>query len=321
MAPDVVDEPRGAEPPGQGDGGADGEDRCPQGHERVAVEQRHRAVGDVVTVEAVHRRGPKADGGETALGAANGLGRAGGPRSEQQQVEVRRIGLRPIDDGAGRHAAVALDPLGGGRIIDQDDPVVVETEVESGDQRRTLEVGDEQLTVRAPHVVGQCLAPPSGVDPRDHCSGQGGTSQPQQVVGNVPQQDADVERALPAHLGQHRGPGRGLVDHLPPAPLLVLEPETDAVVLRSSHQQVGHTRDEGVDAHRPSSTSRLWIAVPSRPSTSHRVDWANPTPVVPNRVRASRQTHSPTGGRTMDTVRSGLMNEAEPNAARPTRRC
>ena len=43
------------------------------------------------------------------------------------------------------------------------------------------------------------------------------------------------------------------------------------------------------------------------PCTSHRADWATPTPGMPMAVEASRHTHSPTAGRCMYTVRSGLM--------------
>ena len=272
MTPDIVDESRGTEPPGQSHGGPDSEDGRPQGHQRVAVEQRHRAVSHVVPIEAVHRGGPLANGGQAALGAPDGLGRAGGPRGEQQQVEVAGFGLGRVDDGAGRHRAMGLDGLFGGRIVDQHHPVIAETEVEPGHQRRPLGVGDEQLAVRASDVVGQRLTAPRGVDADDHGPGQGGATQPQQEVGNVPQQDAHVERPLATKLLQQRPPGGALVDDLPPAPLLVLEPETEAVVLGASDQQGGHGHRVGVGTHRPSSTSRLWIAVPTLPVTSHRVD-------------------------------------------------
>ncbi len=67
--------------------------------------------------------------------------------------------------------------------------------------------------------------------------------------------------------------------------------------------------------HRPDLHAEVLDGTADPALPSHSADSAAPIPGVPNRVRASRQTHSPTGGRWRETVRSGLMNELEPNSS------
>ncbi len=85
--PDVVEEGRRAEAGPHRNGRTDHDRGPPQRHERVAVEQRHRAVTDVVRRVAVPGRRHPRDVGQPALGAADGLRHAGRPGREDQQVQ------------------------------------------------------------------------------------------------------------------------------------------------------------------------------------------------------------------------------------------
>ena len=85
---DVGEEARRAEAARQRHRRAHRQRGCPQGHDGVAVEERHRAVADVVALEPVARRGAAGDGGQAALGAAHRLGVPRGARGEEQQEEV-----------------------------------------------------------------------------------------------------------------------------------------------------------------------------------------------------------------------------------------
>ncbi len=99
--PDVGEKARRAEAARQRHRGAHRQRRSPQGHDGVAVEERHGAVTDVVAFESVGLGGPTGDGGQATLGAPHGLGVAGGARREQQQQEVVGRHGSPADDGPG----------------------------------------------------------------------------------------------------------------------------------------------------------------------------------------------------------------------------
>ena len=194
----VVEEGGGAEAGPHGDGGPDHDRRPPQRHEGVAVEERHGAVADVVGRVAVARGGHLGDAGQPALGAPDGLGDAGRPRGEDQEVQRVLVDVfRPLDQCPGRRrAGEPGHQLLVARAPDDEHLVVGHTEREPFEQRGSVGVGDDHGAVGGPHVGGERLAPSGRVDPDDRRARQRGAVQPEQVLGPVGQEQADVGRTI-----------------------------------------------------------------------------------------------------------------------------
>ena len=76
------------------------------------------------------------------------------------------------------------------------------------------------------------------------------------------------------------------------------------ILRRRSRTPAGRTRRVGGQR---GATSSAWVARPTRPRSSYRTLSATPMPPRAIRVSDSRQIHSPTGSRSMYSVRSGLM--------------
>ena len=107
---------------------------------------------------------------------------------------------------------------------------------------RPLGVGDHHLAVGAEDVAGQGLAPAGGVDPHDDRAGQRGGPQPEDVLGHVAEQHADVEGTGAGHRSDPRGAAGAGRDDLAPAPLLVLEAEARDGRRRPGPEELGHAR-------------------------------------------------------------------------------
>jgi hypothetical protein len=157
------------------------------------MEEGHGAVGHVVTLEAVGLGGDDGDGGQPTLGAADRLGRARGPRGEEQQEEVLRGRAGSSHQGPGIGTQVGLQHRRVLRGVDQDELSGSQGEVETLEERQSGAVGDQQPTVGAADVLGQGLAPACRVDPHHHRPGQGGSTQPEEVLGDVGEEDPDVQ--------------------------------------------------------------------------------------------------------------------------------
>ena len=79
-------------------------------------------------------------------------------------------------------------------------------------------------------VPGQLVAPVGGVGPDQHRAGQGGRPHPEHVLGDVVQQQGDVERPRSPERGQDGGPGGLGLDHLVVRPGAVDEQQARPVV-------------------------------------------------------------------------------------------
>ena len=77
---------------------------------------------------------------------------------------------------------------------------------------------------------------------------------------------------------------------------------------RTSSSRTGSPARHSARTQLRGATSRAWFPRPRRPTSSHRMLSATPTPLGSIRETASRHTHSPTGRRNRWTVSSVLMN-------------
>ena len=194
--PDVGEKARRAEPAGQRHRGAHGQRGGPQRHDGVAVEERHGAVADVVALEpvdladarpAMAARRPWVQ--RTALGSPvvpdvkSSRRRSSGATSPDGPDARRGRRRGSIDAGRGtrRSSTRRMRSIG-------------DVEVEALEEPGARVVGHEELAVGEADVAGQLLAPPGGVDPDHGRPGQGGGSQPEQVLRHVVEQDPDVGR-------------------------------------------------------------------------------------------------------------------------------
>src|ERR1044071_511933 len=77
----------------------------------------------------------------------------------------------------------------------------------------------------------------------------------------------------------------------------------------------GSARPGAQPAHpRPGTTSTACAERPTGPRSSYTVDAATPTAPGPRKVSATRQSHSPTGGRSTCTV-SSVLRKAQVSAS------
>ncbi len=141
-----------------------------------------------------------------------------------------------------------------------EDPVGIEPEIETGEQVGARAIGDDDLAVGEADVAGQFFAAPGGVDPDDGGAAQRRATQPEEVVGSVVEEHADVERTGTAQTSGQRGAAVALGHHLAPRPRAVLEENAGSVVLGPGPQEVGH-RLGGVGWRR---RHRLMMSPPPR---------------------------------------------------------
>ena len=287
VAADVVEEGRGAEARAQGHGGPHLDRRPPQGHEGVAVEERHRAVADAVRRVAVAGAGHLGDLGEPSLGAAHGLGRARGARGEEEEVQLLR-GDRP----GPLHQALGRPPGGRGGVLEagqavpvllgahHQDPLGPHPEVEPAQQMGALIVGHHELAVGGPHVGGQRLAPAGGVDAHHGRPGQGGAVEPEEVLGHVGQEHAHVERSRAAERGGQRRPAR---PRRPP-------PRARSTCRWRRGPLAGRRPPGRPGGGRRWSRRRSRPRLPSRPRSGSR---SHQGPVEPVHVRGAAERHHP----------------------------
>ena len=162
-AADVVEKARRVEAAGDGHRSSHGQGRRPQGHDGVAVEQRHGAVTHVVFLEAVGLGGAHRDGGQAPLATAHGFGVARRARCEEQEEKVLRRHLGPHHVG-GRDLPASRTgprPLEAGAVLGlfhAEDAVAGHRHVEAVEEPRTGCVGHEQLAVGETDVSGELLS-------------------------------------------------------------------------------------------------------------------------------------------------------------------
>ena len=163
------------------------------------MEQRHRAVGDVVPLEAVRRRRAQGDRGQAALGAPDGLGRAGRPRGEQQEEECSRGRLAHFGESSG-------GPLPGGsragRVGGRCPPGAPgprDPEVSRRPTRAPSASVMSSCAVRTQDVVGERLAAARGVDADHHGAGQCGAPNQNRNSGTFPRRMPTWNGPGPAH--------------------------------------------------------------------------------------------------------------------------
>ncbi len=216
--------------------------RRPGGHQRVAVEHRHRVVGHLLARQQQRRH--LREEGEAARRADDRLGRTGRARGEEQQqrgggVERGRadlLGRRSIAR-VGREQLVVL-----AAADDEDTRRAVETvEDDTVEEGSVCRLGDHDGAVGGPEVGGQLVTATRRVD-ADHCRAtQGCAGDEEEVLGRVVHQHAHVpgpgvDRSPRRHQGR---PHPRLGDDVAPRPLLVLEQQGRSVVLAATEQQLG----------------------------------------------------------------------------------
>ncbi len=101
-------------------------------------------------------------------------------------------------------------------------------------------VGDDQLAVGEDDVAGQLGPAPGGVDPDHGGTAQRGGTEPEQVLGDVVEEDADMERPrYPKGVGQGGAPV-ALGHDLAPRPGGVVGMQAGPVVVGPGQEQAGH---------------------------------------------------------------------------------
>jgi len=98
------------------------------------------------------------------------------------------------------------------------------------DQREETLVGDQELAVGMGQVPGQLVTSMGGVAADHHRAGEGRPSHPEHVLGDIVEQQSDVERTRLAQRGQRRRPLGLRRGHLGVGPRSILVGETDVVV-------------------------------------------------------------------------------------------
>ena len=197
----------------------------PAGEQRRGVEERERGVDDVVVGQLGDGGDVGAGAGDAALGAAHRLGQAGraGGEDEQEEVVVRGRS-RGRRDGA---AAVERGLVAG--VVDDQDPFGRDGVRRVVEQAGEVARGHQGLAVGVVDELGQLLAAVGRVDPDHDRARQRAGDEPEQVVGHVVEQDADVRRPLRvADLGERTPP-----DASPP------RPARGSVHVRSSYFRAG----------------------------------------------------------------------------------
>ena len=128
--------------------------------------------------------------------------------------------------------------LVGGLVYDED-VLGGQAGVEPGQEGEVGRLGDEELARRVPDVASQLGAPAGGVDADDDGPGQAGRPQPHGELGNVVEEDADVEGTGPATLDEKGGPVGALLHDLGPGPRPVLEAQARCRVAGPLAQEGG----------------------------------------------------------------------------------
>jgi hypothetical protein len=214
--------------------------RSPAGHQLVRVEQRHRLVADVAAADAAVRADVPRDPGEALLGADRRLRLAGGAGGEDQQIGRARIerGVRVGCAGEGR------ERLAPARRIDDERALGGDAGVEPREEPRVALLRHDQRAVGVADVARQLRAAARRVDADDGRAGKGRRAEEERVLGDVVEQDADVEprpaRKRPPEGEQPRGALERRSNVRAPAPRFLLEAQRRRVVGGALAQQVPH---------------------------------------------------------------------------------
>ncbi len=199
-----------------------GQSGRPQRHDRVAVEQRHAAVVDVVAVMAELLGRRVRDPGQAALAALDGLGRSGRSRREEQQ-EQRLL----VDAGARPSGRPGVRRRGRGTRGRR--RAGTGTASRPWSRSRSRLMPGVSVTISWQSACRMSAARPSeprvGFSPTIGGTGQCGAAEPEHEVRHVVEQHADVKRCraevLVAQRTRQGRPGRRFTDHLVPGPVAV----------------------------------------------------------------------------------------------------
>ena len=128
---------------------------------------------------------------------------------------------------------------------DDEDLVLVHPEVQPVQQGGPLGVGHDHGAVGGAHVRRQCPAPPGRVDPDDGRAGQRSAVQPEEVLGTVGEEHADVRLVGADQRAGQRPPCRALQHRLAPGPAPVAVHDPGAIVGGPGGQHGGDGRHDG----------------------------------------------------------------------------
>ena len=154
------------------------------------------------------------------------LGHPRRARREDEEVEVLVVRRRRRC----RRSAVRRRAPCRGRRVDDEQPLVGHRRLDAVEEGEQVAGGDQRLAVGVVDQLGELLAAVGRVDADDDRARDGPGDQPQQVVGHVVEQDADVRRPVGvAHVGEPGGSPPALLDQLAVGPLPVLVEQGGAV--------------------------------------------------------------------------------------------
>ncbi len=211
--------------------------RRPQSHQRVAVEERHAAVADVVAVDVVLGAVRVGQPRQTPLAAPHCLGHSGSARGEEKQEQRRRVDtevdLRRLD-------VMCCNLVRVRRVVDQDETIFGQPEVQAGKLLVACFVGDDQLAVDVPDLSLEFSSTPGRIDADDRGPGQGRAAEPEQELRIVLEKNSDVKRSGRAKRLRKRAARCALAHHLVPAPVLRPRPQTQVLITETVDQ---HLRD------------------------------------------------------------------------------
>ena len=173
--------------------------------------------------------------GESALRTPHGLGEAGRSGGEDQEVEIlfqhRSLGI------GGRLRPHSVRVI---LAVDGEHQLVRYGGIDSVEQLSRLRVSDEQLAVRVTDEESELLAPIGRVDADDDRGGERGADEPEEVVGDVLKQDADVRRPPRPPQGiEERSAAAALLENLAIGPCPVTDQEPNTVVASPLTEHVG----------------------------------------------------------------------------------
>ena len=221
------------------------------------MEEGHREVADVVGSELEHLGDGLADTGDPPLAAQARLGRARGAGGEQQVPEAvlgdRRLGgvgwLGVAHFGQPRSVLARRVRLAH-EVVDHQDPTGRQgrTEVVAFDEGPVSHVGDEQLALGVGEVAGQFVAPMGRIPADRHRTGERSAPEPEHELGDVVEEQRDVEGAGPTQRAEQSRSPRLLAEDLVVGPGAVGEPEAGPLVAGLLAEQLIDGRHHGPPA-------------------------------------------------------------------------
>jgi hypothetical protein len=187
-------------------------------------------------------------GCESTLRAAHRFRHAGRAGREDEEIEgVVGDGRDPLfcRPGGGQHVRVR-------GLIHGEHAAGWQVEVAAVEKGRERGFGDHDVAVGVGHELRELGPSVCRVDADRHRAAERGSGQPEEVLGSVLEEDADVRWPIGVVESRvDRGAPLALTDEVAVAPGLVLEEQRRRVVVGAAQQQIGGCRQGVVSGVRP----------------------------------------------------------------------